>query len=692
MTGAAYAQAEADRLGFWAEQARRLTWATEPTQTLDWTNPPFAKWFADGKLNVAYNCVDRHVEAGNGDRVALHFEGEPGDSRAITYAELKDEVSKAANALTELGVQYGDRVAVYLPMIPEAVVAMLACARVGAAHSVVFGGFSADAVASRIQDADAKLVITSDGGYRRGKPSALKPAIDEAVAKCPQVEHVLVVRRTGQDTAFTEGRDVWWHDIVERQSAEHTPQAFDAEHPLFILYTSGTTGKPKGILHTSGGYLTQAAYTHHAVFDLKPETDVYWCTADIGWVTGHSYIVYGPLANGATQVMYEGTPDTPHQGRFWEVVQKYGVTILYTAPTAIRTFMKWGDDIPAKFDLSSLRVLGSVGEPINPEAWIWYRKNIGGDRCPIVDTWWQTETGAMMISPLPGVTETKPGSAQRALPGIGATVVDDEGREVPDGGGGYLVLTEPWPSMLRTIWGDDQRFIDTYWSRFEGKYFAGDGAKKDEDGDIWLLGRVDDVMLVSGHNISTTEVESALVSHPSVAEAAVVGANDETTGQAIVAFVILRGSASETQTLVAELRDHVGATLGPIAKPKRILPVQELPKTRSGKIMRRLLRDVAENRAVGDVTTLADSSVMDLIQSKLPAMRHRGLSRGGSEPGTALPNRAKRVGTEAGRNRSGRNQGAASPDTADGAIRCGAPDGPFAHKVKIAGYALAHSP
>ncbi|MFI9063014.1 acetate--CoA ligase [Streptomyces sp. NPDC053429] len=619
VTGAAYAQAEADRLGFWAEQARRLTWTTEPTQTLDWTNPPFAKWFADGKLNVAYNCVDRHVEAGNGDRVALHFEGEPGDSRAITYAELKDEVSKAANALTELGVRAGDRVAVYLPMIPEAVVSMLACARVGAAHSVVFGGFSADAVASRIQDADAKLVITSDGGYRRGKPSALKPAIDEAVAKCPQVEHVLVVRRTGQDTAFTEGRDVWWHDIVDRQSTEHTPQAFDAEHPLFILYTSGTTGKPKGILHTSGGYLTQASYTHHAVFDLKPETDVYWCTADIGWVTGHSYIVYGPLANGATQVMYEGTPDTPHQGRFWEVVQKYGVTILYTAPTAIRTFMKWGDDIPAKFDLSSLRVLGSVGEPINPEAWIWYRKNIGGDRCPIVDTWWQTETGAMMISPLPGVTETKPGSAQRALPGIGATVVDDEGREVPDGGGGYLVLTEPWPAMLRTIWGDDQRFIDTYWSRFEGKYFAGDGAKKDEDGDIWLLGRVDDVMLVSGHNISTTEVESALVSHPSVAEAAVVGANDETTGQAIVAFVILRGSASETQTLVAELRDHVGATLGPIAKPKRILPVQELPKTRSGKIMRRLLRDVAENRAVGDVTTLADSSVMDLIQSKLPA-------------------------------------------------------------------------
>ncbi|CAM5725034.1 Acetyl-coenzyme A synthetase OS=Streptomyces glaucescens OX=1907 GN=acsA PE=3 SV=1 [Streptomyces glaucescens] len=598
---------------------RRLSWAKEPTETLDWSNPPFAKWFKDGELNVAYNCVDRHVEAGHGDRVAIHFEGEPGDSRAITYAELKDEVSRAANALLELGVRKGDRVAVYMPMIPETAVAMLACARIGAAHSVVFGGFSSDALATRIQDADARVVITADGGYRRGKPSALKPAVDEALGKVDNVEHVRVVRRTGQEVAFTEGRDLWWHDAVGRQSAEHTPEAFDAEHPLFILYTSGTTGKPKGILHTSGGYLTQAAYTHHAVFDLKPETDVYWCTADVGWVTGHSYIVYGPLANGATQVIYEGTPDTPHQGRFWEIVQKYKVTILYTAPTAIRTFMKWGDDIPAKFDLSSLRVLGSVGEPINPEAWIWYRKHIGADRTPIVDTWWQTETGAMMISPLPGVTATKPGSAQTPLPGICATVVDDEANEVPDGGGGYLVLTEPWPSMLRTIWGDDQRFIDTYWSRFEGKYFAGDGAKKDDDGDIWLLGRVDDVMLVSGHNISTTEVESALVSHPSVAEAAVVGAADETTGQAIVAFVILRGTAAETEDLVAELRGHVGATLGPIAKPKRILPVAELPKTRSGKIMRRLLRDVAENRALGDVTTLTDSGVMQLIQAKLPA-------------------------------------------------------------------------
>lgn len=622
VTAAAYEQAAADRLGFWAEQARRLSWETAPTQTLDWSNPPFAKWFADGKLNVAYNCVDRHVENGLGDRVAIHFEGEPGDTRAITYAELQREVSKAAHALTELGVRTGDRVAIYLPMIPEAVISMLACARLGAPHSVVFGGFSADALATRINDADARVVITADGGFRRGKPSALKPAVDEALTRpgTENVRSVLVVRRTGQeDIAWHDGRDVWWHKIVERQSEQHTPEAFDAEHPLFILYTSGTTGKPKGILHTTGGYLTQVSYTHHAVFDLKPETDVFWCTADVGWVTGHSYITYGPLSNGATEVLYEGTPDTPHQGRWWEIVQKYGVTVLYTAPTAIRACMKWGDDIPAKFDLSSLRVLGSVGEPINPEAWMWYRKHIGADATPIVDTWWQTETGGMMLSPLPGVTATKPGSAQVALPGIAATVVDDEAREVPDGAGGYLVLTEPWPSMLRTIWGDDQRYLDTYWSRFEGKYFAGDGAKKDDDGDIWLLGRVDDVMLVSGHNISTTEVESALVSHPKVAEAAVVGAADPQTTQAICAFVILRGGAAEDEGLVEELRAHVAQQLGPIAKPKRILPVAELPKTRSGKIMRRLLRDVAENRDLGDVTTLTDSSVMELIQAKLPS-------------------------------------------------------------------------
>ncbi|MGI5349711.1 acetate--CoA ligase [Streptomyces sp. CA-250714] len=622
VTAAAYEQAKADRLGFWAEQARRLSWGTEPTETLDWSNPPFAKWFKDGKLNVAYNCVDRHVEAGRGDRVAINFEGEPGDTRTLTYADLQREVSQAANALTELGVQAGDRVAIYMPMIPETIVAMLACARIGAPHSVVFGGFSADALATRIEDADARVVITADGGYRKGAASALKPAVDEALTRpgTEKVRNVLVVRRTGQeDISWTEGRDLWWHEVVGRQSEQHTPQDFDAEHPLFILYTSGTTGKPKGILHTTGGYLTQVAYTHHAVFDLKPESDVFWCTADVGWVTGHSYIVYGPLANGATEVLYEGTPDSPHKGRWWEIVQKYGVTLLYTAPTAIRASMKWGDDIPAKFDLSSLRILGSVGEPINPEAWVWYRHHIGGDRTPVVDTWWQTETGGIMISPLPGVTEAKPGSAQVPLPGIAATVVDDEANEVANGAGGYLVLTEPWPSMLRTIWGDDQRFLDTYWSRFEGKYFAGDGAKKDDDGDVWLLGRVDDVMLVSGHNISTTEVESALVSHPKVAEAAVVGATDPQTTQAICAFVILRGGAAEDEGLVEELRAHVAKQLGPIAKPKRILPVAELPKTRSGKIMRRLLRDVAENRTLGDTQTLTDSSVMELIQSKLPS-------------------------------------------------------------------------
>ncbi|EXG79283.1 acetate--CoA ligase [Cryptosporangium arvum] len=613
----AYEKAQNDRISFWEEAANRLDWS-EPWHTaLEW-NAPFAKWFVGGKLNVAYNCVDRHVEAGNGDRVAIHWEGEPGDTRTITYSDLQKEVSKAANALHELGVRTGDRVMIYLPMIPEAAVAMLACARLGAAHSVVFGGFSADSLRNRIDDAQAKVVITADGGYRRGKPSALKPAADEAIAGTG-VEKVLVVRRTGEDVPWTEGRDVWWHDVVDRQADTHEHTTFDAENPLFILYTSGTTAKPKGILHTSGGYLTQASYTHHAVFDLKPETDIYWCAADIGWVTGHSYIVYGPLSNGVTQVMYEGTPDTPHQGRFWEIIQKYKVTILYTAPTTIRTFMKWGADIPAKFDLSSLRLLGSVGEPINPEAWIWYRHHIGGDNAPIVDTWWQTETGAIMVSPLPGVTSTKPGSAQKALPGISADVVDESGKSVPDGGGGYLVLTEPWPSMLRGIWGDDERFKDTYWSRYseQGYYFAGDGAKKDDDGDLWLLGRVDDVMNVSGHRISTTEVESALVSHPSVAEAAVVGATDPTTGQGIVAFVILRGEAKEGTDTAAELRQHVAREIGPIAKPRQILVVPELPKTRSGKIMRRLLRDVAENRSLGDVTTLADPTVMNLISAGL---------------------------------------------------------------------------
>ncbi|SNR37917.1 acetyl-CoA synthetase [Actinomadura mexicana] len=618
----AYERAAEDRLGFWAEQADRLAWTKRWDDVLDWSNPPFAKWFVGGELNVAYNCVDRHVEAGRGEKVAFHWEGEPGDSRTLTYADLQGEVNRAANALLELGVRKGDRVAIYLPMIPELPISMLACARIGATHSVVFGGFSAEALRTRIDDAQAKLVITADGGFRRGKPSDLKGIVDEAVARTPTIEHVLVVRRTGEQVAENE-RDLWWHDVVERQSDEHTAEPMDAEHPLYILYTSGTTGKPKGILHTTGGYLTQCAYTHWAVFDLKPETDVYWCSADIGWVTGHSYIVYGPLANGSTSVIYEGTPDTPDKGRWWDVIQKYKVSIFYTAPTAIRTFMKWGDDIPARYDLSSLRVLGSVGEPINPEAYVWYRKNIGADRTPVVDTWWQTETGAIMISPLPGITEGKPGAAMRPLPGIAADVVDDQGRSVPDGGGGFMVVREPWPGMLRTIWGDDERYVKTYWSRFEGLYFAGDGAKKDADGDMWLLGRVDDVMLVSGHNISTTEVESALVSHPKVAESAVVGATDPVTGQAIVAFVIPRGDAGdvEGEDFLRELRDHVAKALGPIAKPRQIMIVPELPKTRSGKIMRRLLRDVAENRGIGDVTTLADSTVMDLISEKLPSAK-----------------------------------------------------------------------
>ena len=620
----AYDEAAQDRLAFWERQAHELEWATPWTDVLDW-DAPYAKWFVGGQLNAAANCVDRHVPAGHGDQVAIHWEGEPGDTRTITYAQLQDLVSQAANAMTSLGVRKGDRVAIYLPMIPEAVVSMLACARLGAPHSVVFGGFSAQALYDRIVDADAKLVVTADGGYRRGAVSALKPAVDEALAKGEtNVAHVLVVRRGENDVAWTDGRDVWWHDAVDGASSTHKAEPHDAEHPLYILYTSGTTGKPKGILHTTGGYLTQVAYTHRNVFDLKPDTDVYWCAADIGWVTGHSYIVYGPLANRSTIVMYEGTPDTPDRDRWWSLVEKYKVSILYCAPTAIRTFMKWGEDIPAGHDLSSLRVLGSVGEPINPEAWIWYRRVIGGDRTPVVDTWWQTETGAIMISPLPGVTAAKPGSATKALPGISADVVDNSGEPVPNGGGGLLVLTEPWPSMLRGIWGDDERYRETYWSRFaeQGYYFAGDGAKKDDDGDLWLLGRVDDVMNISGHRISTTEVESALVSHPSVAEAAVVGATDPTTGQAIVAFVILRGNVptqeAEGAELIQTLRGHVGAEIGAIAKPRQIMVVPELPKTRSGKIMRRLLRDVAENREVGDVTTLADSTVMDLISAKLP--------------------------------------------------------------------------
>ena len=626
--GALYDEAAADRLGFWAAQARELLhWNRDFTKDLDWSNAPFATWFEDGELNVAYNCLDRHVLAGHGDRIALHWEGEPGDRRDISYSELTTEVKRAANLLTSLGIEKGDRVAVYLPMIPEAVIAMLAVARIGAVHSVIFGGFSADSIRSRVDDAAAKLVITADGGWRKGKVSALKPAVDAALAKEGEhtVTNVLVVKRAENDVDWVEGRDLWWHEAMAGADAEHEAEGFPAETPLFILYTSGTTGKPKGILHTSGGYLTQAAFTHKNVFDLHPDTDVYWCTADIGWITGHSYVVYGPLANGATQVLYEGTPDSPHGGRWWEIIQKYGVTIFYTAPTAIRSFMKLGRQVPDDFDLSSLRVLGSVGEPINPEAWVWYRDVIGGGKTPIVDTWWQTETGAIMVSALPGVTTLKPGSAQVALPGISIDVLDEAGHPVPAGGGGLLVVTEPWPSMLRGIWGDPERFRETYWSKFADvpngpKYFAGDGARIDEDGDIWLLGRVDDVMNVSGHRLSTAEIESALVSHPIVAESAVVGAADETSGQAVVAFVILRSEHAETHTADAAsalLRVHVAEQIGAIARPREIFIVAELPKTRSGKIMRRLLQDVAEGRDIGDTTTLADTSVMQSISDRL---------------------------------------------------------------------------
>ena len=610
-----YERADKDYLAFWEEQASALYWHKKWDRVLDWQSP-FAKWFIGGKLNASYNALDRHVLEGRGDRIAFLFEGEPGDSKQITYSQLLTEVKKCANALTSLGIKSGDRVAIYMPMIPEAAIAMLACSRVGAAHSVVFGGFSADSLLARIQDADASLVITADGGFRKGSAFALKSIVDEALKGKTNVKNVLVVRRTGQDVSFTN-RDIWWHEFVDKQSSEHVAQGFDSEHPLFILYTSGTTAKPKGIAHTTGGYLTQAAFTHKMVFDLKPEKDIYWCTADVGWITGHSYVVYGPLINGATQVIYEGTPDTPHKGRIFEIIEKYKVTILYTAPTLIRTWMKWGDEYPNRFNLKSLRLLGSVGEPINPEAWIWYRKVIGSDNCPIVDTWWQTETGAIMISPLPGITATKPGSAMRALPGISVKVIDNEAKEVGNGGGGYLVIDRPWPSMLRGIWGEPERYKETYWSRFDGLYFAGDGAKLDSDGALWLLGRVDDVMNVSGHRISTTEVESALVSHPSIAEAAVVGAKDEITGQTIVAFVILRGGVAADKDLEQSLKSHVTKEIGAIARPRQIMVVLELPKTRSGKIMRRLLQDVAENRAVGDATTLADPNVMKLISEGL---------------------------------------------------------------------------
>ncbi|MGV0624991.1 acetate--CoA ligase [Mycolicibacter minnesotensis] len=621
-----YDAAEADRLGFWAQQANLLDWATPFTEVLDNSQAPFARWFADGRLNVAYNCVDRHVAAGLGDRVAIHWEGEPsGDSRTITYSDLLAEVSRAANALTELGLVAGDRVAIYLPMIPEAVIAMLACARLGVLHTVVFAGFSAHALRSRIEDAQAKLVITSDGQYRRGQPAPLKPAVDEALSEAASsVEHVLVVRRTGGDVDWTPGRDLWWHEVVAPASAEHTPEAFEAEQPLFLLYTSGTTGKPKGIVHTSGGYLTQAAYTHSHIFDLKADSDVFWCTADVGWVTGHTYAVYGPLANGATEVIYEGTPDFPDHHRHFQIIEKYGVTIYYTAPTLIRTFMKWGREVPDAHDLTSLRLLGSVGEPINPEAWRWYRRVLGADAVPVVDTWWQTETGAAMITPLPGVAAAKPGAAMTPLPGISARIVDDHGdllspnAAAAESVSGYLVIDQPWPAMTRGIWGDPERFVDTYWSRFaeQGWYFAGDGARYDADGHVWVLGRIDDVMNVSGHRISTAEVESALVGHDAVAEAAVVGAADEQTGQRICAFVVLAASHSALgNSVVEELRERVSVEISPIARPRNVHVVPELPKTRSGKIMRRLLRDVADGRDLGDTSTLVDPSVFDAIRA-----------------------------------------------------------------------------
>jgi acetyl-CoA synthetase len=622
-----YEEADADLEGFWARQAlEHVTWFKDFDTVLEW-NLPYAKWFVGGTLNVSYNCLDRHVEAGRGDRIAFHWEGEPGDVRTLTYAELHTEVCRFANVLRDLGVARGDRVAIYMPMIPEIVVAMLACTRLGAPHSVIFGGFSPDSIVDRVNDAEAVAVITADGGFRRGSPFALKGNVDEALTSCPTVRHVVVVNRCDLDPPMVDGRDHWYHDLVPNASADCPPEHMDAEDLLYLLYTSGTTAKPKGIMHTTGGYLTQVAFTHRYVFDLDPENDVYWCAADVGWVTGHSYIVYGPLANGATSLMYEGTPDTPRpdrregpvaswpKDRLWDLIERYGVTQLYTAPTAIRTFMKWGAEWPEGHDLSSLRVLGTVGEPINPEAWMWYHTHIGRERCPIVDTWWQTETGGHMISPLPGVVATKPGSATLPLPGIGVEVVDDKGNVV-ERGGGYLTLTKPWPSMLRGIWGDPQRYRDTYWSEYPGRYFAGDGAKVDDDGYLWLLGRVDDVMNVSGHRISTAEVESALVDHPAVCEAAVVGATDDTTGQSIIGYVILRGGYSPSDELGEEVRGHVAHKLGAIARPHTVVLVPDLPKTRSGKIMRRLLRDVAEGRELGDTTTLADPSVVEEIRTR----------------------------------------------------------------------------
>jgi acetyl-CoA synthetase len=611
-----YEEAADDYLAFWKKQAtERITWFKEPTQILDDSNPPFYKWFSDGELNLSYNCLDRHLDE-HGDQVAYHWIGEPGETRTLTYSDLASEVGRFANGLKSLGLEKGDRVAIYMGMVPELPIAMLACARLGLVHSIVFGGFSSEALASRILDADARIVITQDGAWRGGNVVPLKDNADASVVQTPGVETVIVVNRTDHGVDMTEGRDIWWHDLVDGQSDVCEPVVLNAEDPLYILYTSGTTGKPKGIVHTQAGYLAGITTTHSYVFDVKPDNDVYWCAADIGWVTGHSYIVYGPLANRTTGVMYEGAPNYPDFDRLWQIIDDYGVTIFYTAPTAIRAFMKWGDEHVAKHDLSSLRLLGTVGEPINPEAWIWYHEHIGSSSCPVVDTWWQTETGGIMITPLPGAVAAKPGSATVPFPGISADVVDEEGESVPFGGGGFLTITKPWPSMARTIYGDDERYVDTYWSRFPGQYFAGDGCKRDDDGYYWLLGRVDDIMLVSGHNISTTEVESALVSHTSVAEAAVVGRKDDLTGQAIAAFVTLRGSATGDEELLTELRDHVASTLGPIGKPKSIVFTNDLPKTRSGKIMRRLLKDISEHRQLGDVTTLANADIVQEIANK----------------------------------------------------------------------------
>jgi acetyl-CoA synthetase len=607
-----YEEADEDWLGFWQKQAlERVSWFKEPEEVLDDSEAPFFKWFSDGQLNISYNCLDRHLEDG-GDKVAFYWEGEPGDAREITFKELYEEVCQVANALADAGVKKGDRVALYLGMVPELAISMLACARLGAPHSVVFGGFSSDALAQRIQDAECKVLITGDGSWRRGKVFDLKKNADVAVAECPSIEKVVVVKRTENDVEMVEGRDVWYSDFIDGQPKERAPEVMDAEDMLYILYTSGTTAKPKGVVHTTGGYLTSAMTTHHYVFDIKPD-DVYWCAADIGWVTGHTYIVYGPLANHTTGVMYEGTPDFPDKDRLWTIVEKYGVTKFYTAPTAIRAFMKWGEEYPAKHDLSSLKLLGTVGEPINPEAWIWYHRVIGGERCPIVDTWWQTETGSIMITPLPGAVPTKPGSATKGFPGILPDIVDDDGNSVPLGGGGYLVIRRPWPSMLRTVYGDPERYKETYWSQYEGIYFAGDGCKRDDEGYFWLLGRVDDVMNVSGHRLSTTEVESALVAHPKVAEAAVVGRADEITGQAIAAFVTLRSGVVGDEDLVKELRNWVSEKISPIARPASIVLTDDLPKTRSGKIMRRLLKDISEQRNLGDVTTLANADVVQEI-------------------------------------------------------------------------------